>query len=64
MVKKVYAVWIKVDSTLPWIELKRAYQTRKEARKAAQDFLNSMQIRIVTIPETEKKVRPLATIRR
>jgi hypothetical protein len=64
MVKKVYAVWIKVDETLPWIELKRTYQTRKEARKAAQDFLNSMQIRIVTMPEIEKKVRPLATIRR
>jgi hypothetical protein len=63
-VKKVYAVWIKVDETLPWIELKRTYQTRKEARKAAQDFLNSMQIRIVTMPEIEKKVKPLTTIRR
>jgi hypothetical protein len=63
-VKKVYAVWIKVDETLPWIELKRTCQTRKEARKAAQDFLNSMQIRIVTMPEIEKKVKPLATIRR
>ena len=62
--KKVYAVWIKVDDTLPWIELKRTYQTRKEARKAAQDFLNSMQTRIVTMPEIEKKAKPLATIRR
>jgi hypothetical protein len=63
-VKKVYVIWIKVDDTLPWIELKRAYQTREEARKAAQDFLNGMQTRIVTIPEAEKKVRPLATIGR
>jgi hypothetical protein len=63
-VKKVYAVWIKVDETLPWIEVKRTYQTRKEAKNAARDFLKSIQIRIATISESEKKVRPLATIRR
>lgn len=62
--KKVYAVWIKVDDTLPWIEVKRTYQTRKEAKNAARDFLKSIQIRIATISESEKKVRPLATIRR
>jgi hypothetical protein len=63
-VKKVYAVWIKVDDTLPWIEVKRTYQTRKEAKNAARDFVKSIQIRIATISESEKKVRPLATIRR
>ncbi len=62
--KKVYAVWIKVDDTLPWIEVKRTYQTRKEAKNAARDFVKSIQIRIATISESEKKVRPLATIRR
>jgi hypothetical protein len=63
-VKKVYAVWIKVDDTLPWIEVKRTYQTRKEAKNAARDFVKSIQIRIATISESEKKVRPLTTIRR
>jgi hypothetical protein len=63
-VKKVYAVWIKVDDTLPWIEVKRTYQTRKEAKNAARDFVKSIQIRIATISENEKKIRRLATIRR
>lgn len=57
MVKNLYSVWIKVDQTLPWIELKRTY-TYKEARKAAEDFLNSMQMKIATIPEKTRQVKP------
>jgi len=57
--KKVYAVTIKVDETLPWIELKRTY-TYKEARKAAEDFLSSMEMKIAPIPEEAKQVKPSA----
>jgi len=63
-VKSLYGVWIKVDETLPWIELKGSYQTRKEARKAAKDFLSSMQVKIVPMPESRKQIKALATIRR
>jgi hypothetical protein len=56
VVKKVYAVRIKVDETLPWIELKRAY-TYKEARKAAEDFLSSMKLKIITVPEEAKQAK-------
>jgi hypothetical protein len=63
-VKSLYGVWIKVDETLPWIELKGSYQTRKEGRKAAKDFLSSMQVKIVPMPESRKQIKALATIRR
>jgi hypothetical protein len=62
--KDLFAVWIKVDETLPWIELKGAYQTRREARRAAEGFLNSMQMKIVSIPEKRSQTKVLATIKR
>jgi hypothetical protein len=64
MVKDLYAVWVKVDETLPWIELKGAYQTRREARRAAEGFLNSTQMKIVSMPEKRNQMRALATIKR
>jgi hypothetical protein len=63
-VKSLYGICIKVDETLPWIELKGSYQTRKEARKAVKDFLSSMQVKIVSMPESRKQIKALATIRR
>lgn len=45
-----YSVWIKIDETLPWIELKKNYQTREEAKKGAEDFLHSMQMKVVRTP--------------
>jgi len=63
MVKNLYAVWIKVDETLPWIELKGTYQTRREARKGAKDFLSSIKVKVVATPEKRKQMKALATIR-
>lgn len=60
----MYAIWIKIDETLPWIELKETYQTRKEADKASKDFLRSLQIRIVDTPTKKNQMRILATIKR
>lgn len=60
----MYDVWIKVDETLPWIELKGSYQTKREARKAVKDFLSDIQVKIVSMPESRKQIRQLATIRR
>lgn len=59
----MYAIWIKIDSTLPWIELKECYRTRNEAKKGAQDFLKSMQMRVVRIPDNAKLVRTLITVK-
>jgi len=63
MVKNLYAVWIKIDETLPWIELKGTYQTRNEARKAAKKSLNNIEIKIVQIPEKRRQMKALATIK-
>lgn len=56
-----YAVWIKIDETLPWIELKGIFKTKKEARKAAKEILDRVQLRIVEFPKksTPKEKRRL-----
>jgi hypothetical protein len=65
MVEKMHAVWIKIDESLPWIELKGTYETRKNAKEAADNCLCRTQIKIVTIPERSKQLKEaVATIRR
>jgi len=59
----LYAVWIKVDETLPWIELKGEYPRRSEAKKAADDLLNGIKVKIVRASERRKSVKALATMK-
>jgi len=56
----MYAVWIKIDETLPWIELKGKYRTKREAKKAARDTLDRVEIRAVEMPEKKTLVKTLA----
>jgi hypothetical protein len=63
MVENLHAIWIRLDETLPWIELKGTYGTRKDAKEAASNCLNRTQIKIVAIPEKNKPLRPIAAIR-
>jgi hypothetical protein len=63
MVKNLYAVWIKIDDTLPWIELKGEFQTRTEAKKAANKCLNVVKIKIVEAPEKRSPIKALASVR-
>ena len=58
----MYTVWVRIDATLPWIELKETYKTRNEAKREVQDFLKSMQVRIVHMPENTRPVKALITI--
>jgi len=48
------AVWIKIDESLPWIELKGTYETRTDAKKAAKKCIRRTQVKIVAIPENKK----------
>lgn len=57
----MYIIWIKIDETLPKIELKGEYQTRREARKAAQQILNSIKFEIANASIKRKSVKALAT---
>lgn len=59
----MYTVWVKIDETLPWMELKGVYQTRKDAKKAAEAFQSTLQMRIVNVAGKGKPVKALATIR-
>jgi hypothetical protein len=59
MVKNLYVVWIKVDDTLPWIELKGEYQTRREAKKAASESLGMIKIKTVESPEKRSSIKAL-----
>jgi REP element-mobilizing transposase RayT len=57
----VYIVWVKIDDTLPKIELKGEYQTRKEAKKAAQQILSNIKFEIVNTSIKQNSVKALAT---
>ena len=63
MVKNLYTVWIKINETLPWIELENEYQTRVEARKEVEKILNSAKIRIVSEQKKAKRVKVLVAIK-
>jgi len=62
-VKALYTVWVRIDETLPWVELKGEYATRREAKQAAQQLLSSSMLKIVNIPHAEKPLKTLATAR-
>jgi len=44
---KTYTAWIKIDDSLPWIELRETFQTKIEAQESAKEKLNSVKIKIV-----------------
>jgi hypothetical protein len=55
----LYAVWIRIDGTLPWIELKGTYHTRKEAKKAAEEILQCARTKIVDTSEKRRTIKAL-----
>jgi hypothetical protein len=57
----MYTIWVKIDETLPWIELKGEYQTRAAAKKATNEILNGTKIKIVKASESRDSVKALAT---
>jgi len=59
-VRNLYVVWIKIDETLPSIELQGKYPTKREAKKAAKEILSSMRIEIVRVAEKRKRIKALA----
>jgi hypothetical protein len=53
--KQMYSAWIKLDDSLPWIELEEAFQTKAEAQKAVEEVLNKAKIKISKLPKQGKK---------
>ncbi|MEM2202549.1 MAG: hypothetical protein QW595_02820 [Candidatus Bathyarchaeia archaeon] len=60
----MYAVWIKIDETLPWVELKGTYQTRREAQKAAKELLKTIKVKIVKVGVERKSMKAVVTVKR
>lgn len=63
MVNSLYTVWVKIDDTLPWIELKGTYETRSQARKAAKAAVGKLEVKITQASDQKKQERPLAILR-
>jgi hypothetical protein len=57
----LYTIWVKIDETLPWIELKGEHQTREAAKKAIDEILNGIKIKIVKASENRESVKAMAT---
>jgi hypothetical protein len=47
----MYSAWIKIDDSLPWIELEEAFQTKAEAQKAVKEILCKTKIKISKLPK-------------
>ncbi|MGD0978537.1 MAG: hypothetical protein ABR962_05280 [Candidatus Bathyarchaeia archaeon] len=60
----MHAAWIRIDESLPWIELKGTYETRKDAKEAAKNCLYRTQVKIVAISEDKKQLKAMTAIRR
>jgi len=48
---QAYTTWIKIDDSLPWLELKETFQTKTEAQESAQEKLSAVKIKIVKMPQ-------------
>jgi hypothetical protein len=59
----MYYVMVKIEESLPWIELKGEYATRTEARQAAQRVMQRIGTKIANIPDEKRSMRAVVTVR-
>jgi hypothetical protein len=50
----MYSAWIKIDDSLPWIELEGTFQTKAAAQEALKERRSKVKIKIVKISKQEK----------
>lgn len=62
MVKTLYALWMKIDETLPWIELKGTYETIEDAQKVAKELQGKLIVKVVGIDKKRKEMKALVTV--
>ena len=46
---QAYTAWVKIDHSLPWIELTESFQTKTEAQASAKEKLSGAKIKIVKL---------------
>jgi hypothetical protein len=54
---------VKIEESLPWIELNGEYATRTEARQAAQRVMQRIGMKIASIPDEKRSMKALVTVR-
>jgi hypothetical protein len=59
----MYSAWVKIDDSLPWIELKEAFQTKTEAQEAIKEKLNKVKIKIVEMPQRKNQIKASITVK-
>ena len=50
-ISQTYTAWIKIDDSLPWIELKETFQTKNEAKESTKVKLSAVKIKIIRMPQ-------------
>jgi len=59
----LYCIWIRVDDTLPWIELKGEYETKEKAKQAGQTVTGRIAVRLVKLSQERRLAESLVTVR-
>jgi len=59
----MYCVMVKIEESLPWIELKGEYATRTEAKQAAQRVMQRIGMKIASIPDEKRPMKAFLTVR-
>ena len=59
----MYCIWIRVDDTLPWIELKGEYETKEKAKQAGQTVTGRIAVRLVKLSQERRLAESLVTVR-
>ena len=59
----MYSAWVKIDDSLPWIELKEAFQTKTEAQEAIREKLSKVKIKIVEMPPRKNIIKASITVK-
>jgi len=59
----MYSAWVKIDDSLPWIELKEAFQTKIEAQEAIKEKLSKVKIKIVEMPLRNNPIKASITVK-
>jgi hypothetical protein len=52
----MYSAWVKIDDSMPWIELKEAFQTKTEAQEA-------IKVKIVEMPPRKNPMKASITVK-
>ncbi len=59
----MYSAWIKIDDSLPWIELEGAFQTKAGAIEALKEKRSKVKVKIVKMSKLEKHLKASVIMR-